>query len=182
MGRIVLVTGGIRSGKSAFALARLEQADPATYIATAKDIDPEMHARIARHRAERAPHIQTVEESTDVAGALRALPGGLAVFECLGTWLNNRFWDLGIDYDNPDAEQSRTVARTVEAEAEGIAAAAKECKAEVWFVTNEVGWSLVPPTPIGRLYTDTLGRVNQTIAKSADEVYAVLSSIPMKIK
>ena len=53
MGKVVLVTGGIRSGKSAFALKHLLKANPATLIATAKAIDPEMRARIERHRAER---------------------------------------------------------------------------------------------------------------------------------
>lgn len=182
MGKVVLVTGGIRSGKSAFALRQLLQSNPATLIATAKAVDEEMRARINKHKAERPAHIRTIEINTEIDAHLGALQGGMALMECLGTWVTNRMWDLGLDFDAPGAEQTEQVYQSIMREARDIRNAAASSQAEVWFVTNEVGWGLMPQNPVGRLFTDTLGRVNQMMAKAADEVYLVCSSIPVRIK
>lgn len=182
MGKVVLITGGVRSGKSAFALKHLQEAWPATFIATAKATDPEMVSRIERHKAERPAHIHTLELNTQIDTHLGALSGGMALLECLGTWITNRMWDMGLDFDAPDPEKAGYVCQTIMREARDILDAAAESKAEVWFVTNEVGWGLMPESPIGRLFTDTLGRINQMAAQGADEVFLVCSSIPVRIK
>ncbi|MFZ5974292.1 MAG: bifunctional adenosylcobinamide kinase/adenosylcobinamide-phosphate guanylyltransferase, partial [Bacillota bacterium] len=160
----------------------LQEASPATLIATAKAIDPEMIARIERHKAERPAHIQTLETNTGIGPELRALSGGMALIECMGTWVTNRMWDLGLDFDDPGKEQADQVYQTILCEARDILDSASASEAEVWLVTNEVGWGLMPQNPIGRLFTDTLGRVNQMIAQAAGEVYLVCSSIPIRIK
>ena len=126
--------------------------------------------------------IQTLEINTEIDVHIRALQGGMALLECLGTWVTNRMWDLGLDFDDPGEEQKERVYQTILQEAQDIVDAAAETPAEVWFVTNEVGWGLMPQNPIGRLFTDTLGRINQMVAKAADEVYLVCSAIPVRIK
>lgn len=182
MGKVVLVTGGVRSGKSAFALKHLQEASPATLIATAKAIDPEMIARIEKHKAERPAHIRTIETNTMIGTHLKALTGGMALIECMGTWVTNRMWDLGLDFDAPGQDQANEVYQTIMSEARDILDSAIASQAEVWIVSNEVGWGLMAQNPVGRLFTDTLGRINQMMAQGAGEVYLVCSSIPVRIK
>lgn len=181
MGKIVLVTGGVRSGKSAFALRRLAEASPATLIATGRAVDEEMAMRIRRHKEERPAHIETLEPDAGIGELIGRLRGVVAV-ECLGTWVTNRMWDLGLNFDAPDAAQAESIAETIVSEAQGILAASASSAAEVWIVTNEAGWGLVPGNAVGRLFADTLGRVNQLMARGADEVFLVCCSIPVQIK
>jgi len=181
MGKVVLVTGGVRSGKSGFVQRRLAKVSPATLIATGRAVDEEMALRIKRHKQDRPDRVTTLEADAGIAESVRGLQGIVAV-DCLGTWVTNRMWDLGLDFDAPDAQQAARVAETIEAEAQGILDAAAASSAEVWLVTNEVGWGMIPANPVGRLFADTLGRVNQLMARGADEVFLVCCSIPVKIK
>lgn len=181
MGKIVLVTGGVRSGKSAYVLRRLAKASPAALIATGRAIDEEMALRIRKHKEERPDHVKTFEAVDGIGDIIRGLQGVAAV-DCLGSWVTNRMWDLGFDFDAPDAGQAAIVAERIEAEAQDILDAASVSGADIWLVTNEVGWGLVPPSAVGRFFTETLGRVNQIMARGADEVYLVCCSIPVKIK
>jgi adenosylcobinamide kinase/adenosylcobinamide-phosphate guanylyltransferase len=181
MGKVVLVTGGVRSGKSAFAMEHLRQAHPAALIATGKATDPEMAARIEKHKQDRPAYIKTLELNTQIDAYVKNAPGGMVLLDCLGTWVTNRMWDLGLDFDAPD-KNAKNVCGTIQKEAGAVFASAAESEAEVWFVTNEVGWGLLPDNPVGRLFTDTLGRINQMAAQAAQEVYLLCSSIPMRIK
>jgi adenosylcobinamide kinase / adenosylcobinamide-phosphate guanylyltransferase len=178
MGKIVLVTGGCRSGKSRFAL-NLAEATGATrlYLATAPILDPEMEDRIARHRAERATRQwETCEEQLDLVRALRETPeADVVLCDCLTLWINNQLYH---------AEQRGTVVGEddIATLTATLAEEARRHPGTVIFVTNEVGLGIVPAEPLARRFRDCAGRCNQLMAATADDVYFLVSGIPMQIK
>lgn len=175
--RIVLVTGGSRSGKSAYA-AKLGESisDDRVYIATCPPIDEEIQQRIARHKRERVGKgWKTIEEERDVAGAIRSLKNAkVVVVDCLTLWINNILFglDAGLLPSEDDIERD---CETLISACDGFAGC-------VVFVTNEVGMGLVPADPASRRYRDLVGRCNQTIARSADQVIFMVSGIPFPLK
>ena len=174
MGRILFVTGGRRSGKSAFAQALAEKMDgERVYIATSPALDGEMAARIEAHKkAREGKGWRTIEEQTDLAGAIgRAGAAGVALVECLTLWVNN------ILYHNDSAG-----AAEVEAAMALALAQARGGAGTVIFVSNEVGWCVTPENALARRFSDLAGMVNQLAAREADEAYMVISGIPQKIK
>ena len=179
MAKTILVTGGARSGKSRYALAMAESLSPRrVYIATCPLMDDdEMRDRIARHRRDRATRDwQTIEEPTDLAGALRTITGpGVVLVDCLTLWVNNLMHQAhktGRDLDE-DAVASRC---------HEVLAACRDREAAVIFVTNEVGMGIVPDNEPARRYRDLVGRSNQVIAAGADVVTLVTCGIPLQLK
>ena len=167
----VLVTGGVRSGKSRHAEGLVAGEPSVTYVApgptAAEDLDPDWAARLAAHR-ERRPATWTTLESRDLAGAL-AVPGVVLV-DCLGTWLaavldEEAGWDLPSEVVLGLVTDRLGLAVTALAAAEG----------PVVLVTNEVGLGVVPSHRSGRLFRDRLGTVNQTLAAACDEVHLVVA-------
>jgi adenosylcobinamide kinase/adenosylcobinamide-phosphate guanylyltransferase len=178
-GKIVLVTGGARSGKSAFAekyAAAL--GGPVAYIATAETLDAEMAARVALHRSRRPASWQTIEAPRAAPEALaRAAESAEAIlFDCITVYVAN----LLLDPAAPaiPAERHNRIA----GEIAKLAAAARAAAATVVFVTNEVGAGIVPENALAREYRDLAGLANQQLAAVADEVYLVVSGIPVNIK
>ncbi len=177
MGRIVLVTGGARSGKSGWAERRAGEMAGAevTYVATAEALDAEMERRIARHRAERPVEWATVEAPRDAAAAVRAARTAVVLVDCLTVLASNAL--LAAEAEGEEAAQAAVLA---EAEALRDAALAREGTTIV--VTNEVGMGVHPPTSLGRWYRDALGRANALLAAPAEEVVLMVSGIPVRIK
>jgi len=166
---IVLVLGGARSGKSAYAERLVAESGlPAAYVATAQAGDPEMAERIAAHRRRRPPAWRTVEAPLDLESALETQAGeGRAVLvDCLTLWLSNLMFS--------DAD--------VEARGTTLAATAKQLAGLRVFVSNEVGLGLVPDNPLGRRFRDTQGRLNQKIAAIADRVVFMAAGLPLVLK
>jgi adenosylcobinamide kinase/adenosylcobinamide-phosphate guanylyltransferase len=164
MGRLVLVGGGVRSGKSSFA-ARIakERADRRGFLATARPYDDDMRARVARHVADRGKDFETVEEPVDVPGALRKMEQSVVVIDCLTLWLSQI-----LDRTNDE----------ILASVDQLVTVAKERSGETIVVTNEVGMSLHAETPLGRRFQDLAGWAHQRIARSADEIHlAVLGTV-----
>ncbi len=186
--RLIVILGGARSGKSAFAerLAASSERSVA-FIATAIAGDDEMRERIARHRASRPKGWHTLEEPLDLAGAVR-IASNLAevlLLDCITLWLAN--W-LFQQYGTNDEEEFASSAlfdegalkKEVGALLEAVNSLAPNKTLIV--VTNEVGLGIVPAYPLGRVYRDALGYVNQCLARAANRVYLMVAGIAVDIK
>ena len=165
---VILVLGGARSGKSAYAES-LVAGPGALYVATAEAIDDEMGERIARHRARRGAGWTTVEAPLDLAAALRAhAPGasGGVLVDCLTVWLGN-LMHAGRDIDRAAGSLLESLAVP---------------PGPVVLVANEVGLGVVPDNPMARAFRDHAGRLNQALAARADRVVLVTAGIPLVLK
>lgn len=181
MGEIDFVTGGARSGKSAFA-ERLAARSGArvTYIATMEAGDEELVARVQRHREQRPEDWRTVEAPRDLASAIvDAAPADTLLVDCLSLWVANHLFALGSDTPSLDAVDA--LERALEADTSATISAARGRPGRTIFVTNEVGGGLVPEYPLGRIYRDLLGRVNQRASRAADRAWLLVAgrAIPL---
>lgn len=167
----VLVTGGVRSGKSHHAESLLQAEPSVTYVAPGPDEteepDPDWARRLAAHRERRAASWTTVE-TADVATAI-AQSAGPVLVDCLGTWLTRTIDRRGL-WEAPVDE----VTGVVRAEIARVAAALERPQPVV-LVTNEVGLGIVPAHRSGRLFRDLLGEVNREVAAVCDEVHLVIA-------
>jgi adenosylcobinamide kinase/adenosylcobinamide-phosphate guanylyltransferase len=165
-----LITGGARSGKTAFALnralTRASSEHGRIYIATAELLDDEMRRRAERHRNERGSGWQTIEEPYELDAILPAL-NGTVVVDCLTLWLSN--WFLR----DPSS---------VAAKVSSLVAAARTVHYELILITNEVGCSIVPENRLAREFRDWSGFMNQQIAEAVEEVYLTVCGQPLRIK
>jgi adenosylcobinamide kinase/adenosylcobinamide-phosphate guanylyltransferase len=176
---IVLVTGGARAGKSAWAQRRAEaMSERRTFIATCTPQDDEMRARVARHRATRSGRgWSTLEEPLLLCDALRraASEYPVAVVDCLTLWLSNRMYQADqagvVLTEDTAAEEGRRVLEACAAFSVGVV-----------IVTGEVGMGIVPDSAVARLYRDLLGRCNQVIAAGATEVELLVCGQALRIK
>ena len=165
----VLVTGGVRSGKSRHAEGLLETVDTVTYVAAGPRYDDADWAdRIAVHQ-QRRPSTWATVETHDIAGAIRNAVGPVLV-DCLGTWLT-----AVIDEAELWEESQRDIAAHVLARLDDLVAALRETSQPVVLVTNEVGLGVVPEHRSGRIFRDLLGTINQRVAEACDDVHLVIA-------
>lgn len=174
----VLVTGGVRSGKSAHAEGLLAAEPRVTYVApgpTAQDDpDPDWADRLRAHRARR-PASWTTLETRDLANAVTATEGAVLI-DCLGTWLTGV-----LDGAGAWEQESGAVHALVQEHLAGLASALGASGATVVLVTNEVGLGVVPEHRSGRLFRDLLGTVNQAVAGGCDEVHLVVAGRVLRL-
>lgn len=170
MGEKILITGGVKSGKSRFALkiAREIEKGEKIFIATARPIDEEMEDKIEKHEKERGSDFQTVEEPIHLGDTLKKINQSTVVIDCLTLWLSNLFFEV--------RESEKLF------EIESFIQALKEFGGNIIIVTNEVGWGIIPESETSRNYQAELGRLNQEVAEICDVVYVLISGIPSKIK
>ena len=166
--RIILITGGQRSGKSRHAeeLA-LSLTERPVYVATAHVWDEEFQERVRKHQQRRGPQWTNIEE--EKALSRHDLTGRVAVIDCVTLWLTNFFFEM------QDVDQTLEMAKR-----EFDLFTAHD--ATYIFVTNEIGWGGVSENAIQRRFTDLEGWMNQYIASQADEVVMMVSGIAVKIK
>jgi adenosylcobinamide kinase/adenosylcobinamide-phosphate guanylyltransferase len=192
MGRLILLLGGARSGKSGFAEARAKEiaGDRVLYVATAEAKDEEMRLRAEVHRATRPVAWLTLEAPRNVAQAIRQERNGQRVIllDCMTLLVSNLLLDAAGPEDDPFDDPSADpfdvkIETTVLAEVEELLAFVRETDdMDLFVVSNEVGMGLVPAYELGRAYRDILGRTNQVLARYADEVYLLVAGLPMKVK
>jgi len=191
MGKLTLILGGARSGKSSFAERRAKElgGDSVLYVATSETKDEEMQQRVEKHRAERPSAWETVEAPRNVAQTLRQKRSAARVIllDCMTFLVANHLMDAAGPEDDPfDAPSSNPFDTRIEAdvlaEVEALVAYVKETQVDMLVVSNEVGLGVVPPYELGRAYRDILGRANQILARHADEVQFLVSGIPMRVK
>ena len=175
MGKIILITGGQRSGKSRYAeeLA-LSLSDHPVYVATAHIWDEEFRQRVLRHQERRGPQWTNIEEERELSRY--NLTGQVAVIDCITLWCTNYFFDR----NKPDNEQP-TVDEALKLLKEEFNRFTNQ-DATLIFVTNEIGAGGVSTDVIQRRFTDLQGWMNQYVAQKADEVILMVCGIPVKIK
>lgn len=182
MGKIILITGGIRSGKSTFAEKLLINKENVLYIATAVVTDKEMEKRIETHKKSRNQKWTTYEGFKDLDKILRKDTNNYVMLECIGTMVTNLMFEKKRDFDNMSIEQTADLEARIKDEVRKLIMTAKEKGKELIVVTNEVGCSLVPEYKMGRIFSDILGHVNQLIGSLSDEAYMVTCGFPIKLK
>ena len=169
MGKIVLITGGARSGKSAYAeQMALALSEAPVYLATARIWDDEFRERVRRHQERRGPQWTNIEEEKYLSR--HPVAGRVVLVDCLTLWCTNFFFDL----------ESQVDAALTAAREEFDRFTAQD--ATFLFVTNEIGMGGTSDNEIQRKFTDLLGWMNQYAASRADEVILMVSGIPVKIK
>jgi adenosylcobinamide kinase/adenosylcobinamide-phosphate guanylyltransferase len=204
--RLILILGGARSGKSAYAeqlAMRLARATgptgvidyPLMYVATAMaGDDSEMRERIANHQRTRNPAWHTIEAPYDPAGALAAAgqpgeKGAVILLDCLTLLVSNLLLSSGVPQEEPAKSLGETDRIDLQAAEERVGAVisalltyGRENARSLILVSNEVGMGLVPPYPLGRVYRDLLGRLNARIAGQADAVLFMLAGLAIEVK
>ncbi len=185
--QLILILGGARSGKSAFAqqLAQCSERSVAI-IATATASDEDMHERIIRHRATRPSHWHTIEEPLKLAEACcqAASVADVILLDCITVWLSNWLFSQGdLDHIEAAAMLSNYTNGALDAIEELLTTlAGLDASKTLIVVTNEVGLGIVPAYAIGRIYRDMLGRVNQRLAAVAARVYLMIAGLGVDIK
>lgn len=178
MATLIFITGGCRSGKSAFAQRLAEGLpDPRIYLATCPVFDEETARRVARHQADRkATGWKTIEETLDIAGLLARLPDQRTVLvDCLTLWINNLMYAT-------EQQGAEITEDDIAGSCRDIIATCQKRAGTIIFVTNEVGMGIVPDNPPSRLFRDLAGRCNQVVAAAADVVILMVSGLPMYLK
>jgi adenosylcobinamide kinase/adenosylcobinamide-phosphate guanylyltransferase len=191
MGKLTLILGGARSGKSTFAEMRAKDigGDSVLYVATSETKDDEMVERVEKHRSERPSAWGTVEAPRNVAQAIRTAgsEASVVLLDCMTFLVANHLMEAAAPEDDPFDDPSADpfdvqIEADVVAEVEALVAYVQDADVELLVVSNEVGLGVVPPYELGRAYRDILGRANQILARHADEVQFLVSGIPMKVK
>jgi adenosylcobinamide kinase/adenosylcobinamide-phosphate guanylyltransferase len=169
--RVVLVLGGVRSGKSRYAQELCLRGDRVTFVATAgRSDDAEMTRKIDRHRAERPEHWTTVEEKLALGDVLRRSEDSVVLIDCLTLFAANLM----------EAHSDKEAA--LQAEIDDLCATLAGMDGMVVLVSNEVGSGVVPAYASGRRFRDLVGEINQRVAAVADEVYLMIAGLPLMLK
>lgn len=195
--KLIYVTGGAKSGKSKFAedllLSLNSGKEKNIYLATSQVFDEEMEMKVLIHKERRQDKWETIESYKDFYESLKSAfveekSQGESVFknnmlvDCLTNMVSNIiFEDLTIDWEKPTKKQLQSSDRRVEKEVLSLIENLEKFNYVV-IVSNELGMGIVPATPLGRYFREIAGKMNQLIAEKSDEVYFVVSGIPMKIK
>lgn len=180
MAKIVMITGGARSGKSSYAQS-LAESLPGTraFIATCPPADQtgdrEMASRILRHQQDREKNTwETIEEQIDLANTIKKCSSyNTLLIDCLTLWVNNVLFLASTETKNEEV---------ITQKGREILLACKEHQGTVIFVTNEVGFGIVPESSNVRLYRDMVGRLNQVIAAGSNQVILVVCGNPINVK
>lgn len=194
MAKIVLVTGGARSGKSAFAEEQLADRERVCYIATGlpRGEDPEWQERIRLHQERRPASWTTQEQYAGLADWLREQSHPVYLLDCATLLTSNRLFDLIAQHfpDKLELTEEHFLSRyeqsfllqLLEEEWQELLSAIRQTNAECWIVTDEVGLGIVPETRLGRFFRDVQGKINQLIAKEASEAYLVICGLAQQLK
>lgn len=168
MKKIILITGGARSGKSQYAeQLALELSKNPVYVATAHVWDEEFAQRVRKHQERRGPEWTNIEEEKQLSKY--DLTGRVALIDCITLWCTNFF------FEQQNAEMALEALKT---EFDKFTAH----DATFIFVTNEIGMGGVSENAVQRKFTDLQGWMNQYVASKADEVVLMVSGIPVKVK
>lgn len=186
MAEIIVITGGARSGKSSLAEAKAKELGrEIVYIATAIAFDEGMKDRISKHKASRPNTWTTIEmykNFSELEKNQDFIEADLILLDCMTLMVSNILLDSGIDFDKCSMDEIELIEKNIFNEVIGLLEIVAKLGKKLIIVTNEVGMGLVPSYRLGNIFRDIAGRVNQYLAKQANEVYFTVSGIPIKIK
>ena len=177
---ITLVVGGARSGKSTYAESLYKDKTDVVYIATSRIEDPEMQDRVNLHQASRPSSWRTFEGTYQLSDAIQTETNYL--LDCLTILTSNIMFDISKDSSVITCEMQQEIENAAMNTLHELFQIIRDKDLNLVLVTNEVGCSIVPEHHISRVYRDIIGRVNQQVAACANEVYALICGIPVKIK
>lgn len=183
---ITLITGGARSGKSSFAEKICsEYGKPVAYIACGMITDSEMEDRVKKHRLRRPSSWITVEKYRDFAQMKEQelfYANDIFLLDCVTTMATNLMFDASLDYDTCSMEDMNKVEKDILDQFVELLGVMEKAHKTLVLVSNEVGSGVVPSYRMGRFFRDLAGRINQYLARNADEVIWMVSGIPVRIK
>lgn len=184
MGKLTLVTGGARSGKSTYAEKLVkEEGENVVYVATAIPFDEGMRDRIKKHKAQRRSDWKTIEryKNFDIAVSEGEFDGyDTVLLDCMTIMVTNLMFEDEVDYETLPREEIDFIEKKIVEEIDKLLTSLSDKNLVI--VTNEVGLGIVPDNRLSRIYRDFAGRINQVIAKRANRVYMAVCGIPMKVK
>lgn len=180
--KCVLVTGGVRSGKSKYAESLYKETDDVLYLATAKIIGEEMAIRVQRHREWRNQKWETHEGYRDLDEVIRQTDKSNLLLDCVTIFTSNFMFEDEVPFEEKSHEEQEAVLAVILEQMTKLIQAAKETDKSLVLVTNEVGNGIVPAYALGRIYRDYIGIINAKIAQMVDEVYEVKCGLPIRLK
>jgi len=169
MAKVIYISGGQRSGKSSFAMQKaLELSENPVYMATSRIWDKDFNKRVEKHKQDRSNQWINIEEEKELSK--HNLSDKTIVVDCVTLWLTNYFSDNNYNIEKSLDEAKKEWSKFID----------QDCT--ILAISNEIGMGVHGSTEGARKFTDLQGWMNQYIAKNADEVYLMISGIPMKVK
>lgn len=185
MSEIIFVTGGAKSGKSAFAESLcIEKNNRTGYIATSIPFDDEMKEKVRLHKERRPSDWATYEIYEDVFGIIEKISKecDTVMLDCITLMVNNLMFKYDMNPQNLSNEELEKMDEYILDQFEKLVEEIRKTELYFVFVTNEIGMGVVPANKLSRIYANTAGKINQYVASNSDEAYLVISGIPVKIK
>lgn len=184
MSKVILVTGGSRSGKSVLAEQKaLEHGQRSVlYLATAIPVDEDMKERIRIHQARRDAEWGTYEGYRGLGEVVRTTEKNTVLLDCVTVMITNILFENEINFDEVDNREIEDLEAQIMMELSDVIKGARDGNKTLILVTNEVGMSIVPSYRLGRIFSDIAGKANQFIASLSDEVYISISGVPLRLK
>lgn len=180
--KVILVTGGSRSGKSKYAEGLYEQLDDVLYIATAIITDEEMRDRVALHQKSRNQNWTTVEQYKGLDEIVASYPEKNILLDCVTVMVSNLMFEIDTDIEKMSREQMDELEKSMIKKLKLLMDQVRSKDKNIVLVTNEVGCGLVPEYKLGRIFRDIAGKINQQLALWSDEVYLVACGLPLRLK
>lgn len=177
-----LILGGIRSGKSLYAEKLLQNSINVTYIALAQIYDDEMAERVLCHQKRRKASWETIETNIDLVLAIEQASKSDILIDSIGTWISNVLMENMQEETHLTQDQRNAMEQLFLDKIQLIIQTLKTYQGNVIIVSEEVGYSMVSDYPLGRLFTDIIGMINQRLAKHCDFVYLMAAGYPILVK
>lgn len=182
MSRIIVITGGARSGKSSYGELLLQEKNDVLYVATAMRTDEEMEERIRHHINSRNPRWITFEGYQNLDKVVTGSDLSYVLLDCVTNMVTNLIFHLSVDPEHLSIAEGDELFERIKDEFLNLIRAVRKSGKTLIMVSNEVGMGLISEYKLGRMFVDYAGFINQMLAREADEVYFMVSGLPLVLK